>query len=93
MGKSPSVAAPAVFVALPLNIVPPMTVVSEEAELVVLDSAAGDVITLIDGTAITAADAIDSDSNAGSMVVLECREANQIFVKAQVGVWTDGGEN
>jgi hypothetical protein len=67
------------------------TVVAEEAQTVVLDSYSGDVITLIDGTALTAANAIDSDGNASSMVVLECREANQIFVKAQVGVWIDGG--
>jgi len=66
------------------------TVVAEEAETVVLDSAGGDTITLFSG-AISAADAIDSDGNAGSMIVLQCREANQIFQTASVGLWIDGG--
>jgi hypothetical protein len=56
-----------------------------------LDSIGDDVIHLLDGTAITAANAIDLDGTAGSYVWLVAKDATNWWIMGQVGAVIDGG--
>ena len=68
-------------------------VFAEEANTIVLDSVGDDIIHFIDGSTVTAADAIDSDGNISSSIKMICHDATNWWVKSQVGVWVDGGTN
>lgn len=61
------------------------------AHKITLDPDGSDVINLIDGTALTAGNAVDSDSSNGAYLWLVAYDAVDWWVMGQVGAWSDGG--
>ena len=61
------------------------------ADTVILDSGAGDIINLIDGTAIAAGNAIDLAAQGGAYVYMVAKDDTNWWVMAQVGAIVDGG--
>ena len=64
---------------------------ADSAHKITLDSAAGDIITLIDGTNLTAANAIDSNASDGASIRMIAVDSTYWKVVSQVGAWSDGG--
>ena len=66
---------------------------SEKLEVALTDTS-NDVFTLMDGTALTAGDELDSDSSAdsgGDFVYVMCTATNIWRLLAENGAWSDGG--
>jgi hypothetical protein len=59
-------------------------------QVVTVDSAAGDIIVL-DGTALDAADAIDSPGDRGDFICLLAIDATNWISLGMNGTWVDGG--
>jgi len=58
--------------------------------VITIDAAAGDIIVL-DGTALDAADAIDSPGARGDFIVLQALDATTWMMLGRSGTWVDGG--
>ena len=61
------------------------------SEATSVTTVAGDIISLIDGTALDAADEADLSATAHASGTFVCMAANNWYITAQVGVITDGG--